>query len=201
MTGWTAERLIQFERRVADAFLAKRIKAPVHLCSDGQAQPLIDIFRDVQPDDWVFSTWRSHFHCLLRGVPEDEVFDAILAGRSMYLQFPKYNVFSSAIVGGILPIALGVAHGIRRTTSAATVWAFVGDMAARTGLFHETKQYAIGNQLPLRFVIEANGLSTDTPTDIAWGRNKWEDDDDPYIRGYEYTRNYPHVGVGSHVTF
>ncbi len=210
----TVESLVAFEERVAEAFRAKKILAPIHLCSSTQAAPMIEAFADFKPGDWAFGTWRSHFMCLLAGVPEQEVFDAILDGRSMFLQFRKYNVFCSAIVGGILPIALGVAAGIDRdiyrhpdwedcplegspNIPHPTVWVFVGDMAARTGLFHEFQQYAAGHRLPVRIVIEDNFRSTNAKTEHVWGTLRGS----PSVTRYEYSRTFPHVGLSERVSF
>jgi TPP-dependent pyruvate/acetoin dehydrogenase alpha subunit len=106
--------LVAFEERVADAFNRGEIRAPIHL-SRGNEEQLIRYFdANFRPGDWVFSTWRSHLHALLAGVPEAEVFDAVMAGKSITLCFPARNFFSSAIVGGHLPLALGVAMGVKR---------------------------------------------------------------------------------------
>jgi len=109
----TKESLIAFEERVKQAFLAKQIRSPVHLSGGNEAQ-LLELFGDVRPTDWVFSTWRSHYHALLHGIPEEWLFNEILAGRSMYLMNREHRFMSSAIVGGMLPIACGVALGIKR---------------------------------------------------------------------------------------
>lgn len=185
----TIDELQAFEREVAAAFEAKRIRAPIHLSGGNEAQ-LIEIFRHVQPTDWVFSTWRSHFHALLHGVPRDLVMREILAGRSMMLHFPEYRFFTSAIVGGILPIACGVA------STGANVWCFVGDMAASIGAFHDAEQYAMGHDLPIHFVVEDNSLSTNTPTREVWGHGRT-----PKTQRYTYTRSFPHTGSGVYVPF
>jgi len=123
----TPADLIAFEREVADRFERGEIRGPIHL-SGGNEQNLIDIFKGVPKDAWVFSTWRSHYHALLHGVPADKVMAQIMEGRSMNLAFPEHRFFTSAIVGGILPIAVGVAAAKQNT-----VWCFVGDMAAMGG--------------------------------------------------------------------
>ena len=189
----TAAELIAFEREVADAFEAKQIRAPVHLAGGNEDQ-LIGIFREIQREDWVFSTWRSHYHALLHGVPRDLVMKEILAGRSMMLHFPEYRFFTSAIVGGILPIACGVA------AAGAKVWCFVGDMTASIGAYHDAEKYAEGHDLPIHFVIEDNGLSTNTPTDRAWLSGGIFNVRMDYRR-YHYQRTYPHVGSGVYVPF
>jgi TPP-dependent pyruvate/acetoin dehydrogenase alpha subunit len=110
---------------------------------------------------------------------------------------------SSAIVGGCLPIAVGVAAGIKRIGEDRKVWCFVGDMAATTGAFHEALQYARGFDLPVTFVIEGNGLSCNSPTTAVWGHDALRGvsyESDHLIR-YEYQRAWPHVGTGKFVTF
>ena len=155
--------LIAFEREVAERFDAGEIHGPVHLNSDTQAEPLIEIFKDIKRTDWVLSTWRAHFHALLHGVPRERVMAEILAGRSMMLHFPEYRFMSSAIVGGMLPIACGLAAGGER------VWCFVGDMCASAGVYADALNYAEGHNLPVRFIVENNGLSTNSPTEETWG--------------------------------
>jgi TPP-dependent pyruvate/acetoin dehydrogenase alpha subunit len=106
--------LIAFEAEVAAAWDAGKIRAPVHL-SGGNERQLIDYFdAHFRPGDWICTTWRSHYHALLGGVPSSEVMAAVLRGRSITLTFPAHRVVSSAIVGGIIPIALGIALGIKR---------------------------------------------------------------------------------------
>jgi pyruvate dehydrogenase E1 component alpha subunit len=194
----TVDSLIAFRERVVKAFLDKHIRSPIHLPSDGQAEPLINIFQDFRPGvDWCFAGWRSMWHALLAGIPEDELFQMILDGRSMYLMDKRRRVFCSSIVGGILPIALGTAMAIKLCKENGRVFVFIGDMTARTGLFHEFEQFVFGHTLPVRVFIEGNGLSTDTPTSEAWGvpRSVWTH------QIYRYQRNLPHVGVGQFVNF
>lgn len=174
--------LIAFEDEVAARFDAGEIHGPVHLCSPGQAEPLIEIFHEVKRTDYVLSTWRGHWHALLHGVPREKVMAEILAGRSMMLHFPEFRFMSSAIMGGMLPIACGLADGGER------VWCFVGDMCASTGAFKDARQYASGHDLDVNFVIEDNDLSTNTPTRRAWGPKPL---DYPATR-YEYKRTTNH---------
>lgn len=192
----TPESLIAFEDRVKLAFLAKQIRAPVHL-SRGNEKQLISIFRDIQPTDFVCSNWRSHYHGLLKGIPEDALFDMICSGRSMYVMSKPHRFLASSIVGGMLPIALGLAMGIKRRGGNERVWVFLGDMTARSGIYHEFVQYAKAHDLPVSTVVEDNGLSTDTPTAAVWG----ESSRFVCTHCYRYERQTPHVGVGSHVDF
>ncbi len=187
-----AEELIAFENEVARRFDAGEISGPVHLCSETQAEPLIEIFEDIKRTDYVLSTWRSHWHALLHGVPRDNVMAEILKGRSMMLHFPEHRFMSSAIMGGMLPIACGLAAGGEK------VWCFVGDMCASTGAFQDAYKYARRNALSVTFVIEDNWLSTNTPTAKAWGDREIypyhsiTTDDSGYSRRYSYSRTTNH---------
>lgn len=195
----TVDDLKEFERLVAFHFEGGLIRGPIHL-SGGNELDLIDIFKHVDPNDYVFSTWRNHYHALLHGIPAHQLMDQIMAGHSMNIMFPERRFFTSSIVGGILPIAVGVASGLKRNRSDRKVWAFIGDMTACTGVFHECQQYAQAQNLPITFVIEENGFSTDTPTLEAWGKSINHRCGGNVIR-YAYERTYPHCGIGKHVNF
>lgn len=189
----TPAELIAFEADIAREFEAGNIHAPVHL-SGGNEQQLIDIFREVKPTDWVCSTWRSHYHALLKGIPPAEVKRQIMAGRSMFISSPEHRFISSAIMGGMLPIACGLAYAGER------VWCFVGDMCASVGVFEDAKRFAGANNLPVTFAVEDNDLSTNTPTRKAWGqvKNVPQDYMEQKIfwrmgeKYYHYARTYPH---------
>ena len=83
--------LIDFETEVKERYEAGEIKAPVHLSSNNEEE-LIKIFKDVKQDDWVFSSWRNHYHALLHGIPRDTLMDLIVRGKSMsvYSDKPKF---------------------------------------------------------------------------------------------------------------
>lgn len=191
----TKRRLIAFEKRVAAAFKAKKVKGPIHLAG-GNEDALLSIFQNISDGEWVFSTYRSHYHALLHGIPEKWLMAEILAGRSMSIHSLGHRFMSSAIVGGMLPIAVGVAAALKRQGVMQMVHCFVGDMAATTGAFHEAVKYAEGHRLPIRFYIEDNGMSCDTPTDETWGAGL---DGTVRVERYDYARIYPHSGIGKYV--
>jgi pyruvate dehydrogenase E1 component alpha subunit len=194
----TPSDLIAFETEIADLFNQGKIRHPVHL-SDGNEAQLIEIFKGIDIErDWICGSWRAHYHCLLKGVPPEELKAAIMAGQSMALCFPEYRIVSSAIVGGILPIALGIAMGIKRDGGSERVLCFLGDMTALSGIFHECSQYASWHDLPIRWIIEDNGVSVCTDTRSAWGITK---NAKPKRSGYAYKSKYPHAGAGVRVEF
>ena len=198
----TPEDLINFETEIADLFNSAKIPSPVHLYF-GNEKEIIEVFRGVKEEDWVMCSWRSHYQCLLKGVPEDRLREEILANRSISLCFPEQRIVSSAIVGGILPIAVGVAMGIKRSGGKNKVHCFMGDMTSETGIAHECIKYATNHDLPIRFIIEDNGKSVCTETLSTWKQNKltYEDSKNPIVVYYKYQTKYPHAGAGERVQF
>ncbi len=195
--------LIAFEEDIAAEFNAAKIRAPVHLYH-GNEQAIIGVFQRVRPQDWVLCSWRSHYQCLLKGVPPSEVKAGIMAGRSISLCFPEHRIFSSAIVGGVVPVAVGIALGIKRSSEDARVFCFMGEMTAETGIAHESVKYCRNHNLPVTWIIEDNGKSVCTDTKAAWGLTShwWEAEgtsDD--VLHYRYETKYPHAGAGERVQF
>ena len=196
------EKLIKFEEDIANLFNSAKIKAPVHL-HHGNEDHLIKIFKKINSEDWIFCSWRSHYQCLLKGVPEDEIKEEILSGKSISLCFPKYNVYSSAIAGGSIPIAVGTAMSLQRNKSKAKVFCFMGDMTSETGIAHECIKYSRNFKLPIHFVIEDNEKSVCTDTRKAWNQKKltYQGRSDKFITYYHYKLKYPHAGAGKRVQF
>ena len=198
----TAAQLIDFENRVAESFNAGKIRAPVHLYAGNESE-MIAVFKDVRPDDWVFCSWRSHYQCLLKGVPEDTLMAEIAAGHSISLCFPEQRIYSSAIVGGVLPIAVGTAMAIQRAGGREMVHCFMGEMTAESGIAHECLKYSRNFKLPIRFIVEDNGKSVCTDTREAWNQPtlSFEGKCDEHVHYYRYTTHYPHAGAGQRVQF
>ena len=196
------EQLIAFEDDIAALFNAGKIRAPVHLYS-GNEEQIIASFRPIRAQDWVFCSWRSHYQCLLKGVPPEEVKSEILAGHSISLCFPKQRIYSSAIVGGVLPIAVGTAMTLQRSGEDAKVYCFMGEMTAETGIAHECIKYSRNHKLPIHFIVEDNEKSVCTDTREAWNQPhlSFEDVQDEYISYYRYSTKYPHAGAGMRVQF
>jgi TPP-dependent pyruvate/acetoin dehydrogenase alpha subunit len=194
---WDKPGLIQFERKMADHWESGRVRGPIHL-SGGNEDELIEIFKYIKKTDWVFSTWRSHYHALLKGVPSEWVEQEILEGRSITLVNKEEKFYASAIVGAIIPIAVGVAMANKREGNNETVWCFIGDMAFETGGFMENYKYSKNFNLPIKFVVEDNGVSTNTPTVETW-KVKSEVPSD--VIWYDYKKEWPHYGTGKWVIF
>ena len=202
ITNLKPSDLISFEDKVAGLFNEGKRRAPIHLYSNNEKE-IIDVFKDIKKEDWVFCSWRSHYQCLLKGVPPDEIKKEILEGRSISLCFPEYKIYSSAIVGGVLSIAVGTAMAEKHKKGDSMVYCFMGDMTSETGIAHECIKYSSNHQLPIHFIIEDNSKSVCTDTRETWNCNtlSYERKSDPMITYYRYETKYPHAGAGIRVQF
>ncbi len=197
------EDLISFEKEIADIFATGVIRGPVHLRS-GREDQLIEIFKDIGPDDYVLGHWDSHELALLKGVPREDVKKMILDGRSISLCFPEYKVLCSGIVGSLMGVAAGIAWSLKRQQQKGRVYLFCGEMSAETGIFHEAVKYALNYDLPVKYVVCDNGVSVMTNTREVWGCP------DPWFKGtkyeqkiiyFQYVNGYPHSGLGKLIKF
>lgn len=196
-TGYTKQDMIDFEELIVKHWEDAKIRGPVHL-SNGNEDQLLEIFKRIKPTDWVFSTWRSHYHAMLKGISLGWLEDQILQGKSITICNMEEKFYSSAIVTATLPIALGVAQGIKKAGTDEKVWCFIGDMCFETGIFYEVHKYARNFDLPLYFVVEDNGISTYTPTEATWNVKREIPSD---VVHYTYKSRFPHYGSGKWVAF
>lgn len=199
----TKDELIAFEEDIATCFNNKMIKAPIHLYNGNEDQ-MIEIFKHINEDDWVLCSWRSHYQCLLKGVPKERLKQDIIAGRSISLCYKDYNILSSGIVTGILPIAVGIALDVKRRNETNKVFCFMGDMTSESGVAHECIKYCINKKLPIHFIIEDNEKSVCTVTKETWGLNRltYEGSLNNYVTYYKYdSSKYPHAGSGIRIQF
>lgn len=205
------EDLIEFETEIGDLFNSGKIRAPIHLYY-GNEDYMIEIFKEIDKmNDWVCCTWRNHYQGLLKGVPKEIMRQQILDGKSMVMNMPEYKFICSSIVGGIPPVATGIALALKLKNKKGHVWCWVGDMSAETGSFHESYKYSLNNELPITFIVEDNGKSVCTPTSSVWKRETPYYLETKYSGGihrqknllyyqYENTK-YPHAGAGKRVQF
>ncbi len=211
--------LIAFEEEIAEIYKTGVIKGPIHL-RDGNEDALISIFKNIKPEDYKFATWANHLEALLSGVPREKVKARILEGRSMAMNFSEHRFYTSAIVGGICPIALGTAWAIKRRKGTEKVHIFIGDMTLHCGITHECIKYGIYNDLPIKWYVADNRKSVDTPTRDAWNQDNGRGDyltdeltefynklsahynaNYDLIKHYWYTSKWPHSGTGVFLAF
>lgn len=204
-TQLTKEDLVTFEQEIAHIFATGVIRAPVHLRA-GREDQLIEIFREenIGDDDYVFGFWDAHELALLKGVPREQVKQAILDGKSISLCFPEYKVLCSGIVGSLMGTATGVAWALKNQGKSGRAFLFCGEMSSETGIFFEAVKYAYNFDLPVKFIVCDNGLSVMTKTREVWGS------EDPWFKAtkyeskiiyFQYVNGYPHSGLGKLIKF
>jgi pyruvate dehydrogenase E1 component alpha subunit len=200
-TDHSRESLIAFEQRIVAAFAAGELPFLVHL-SGGNEDHLLEIFREVGSEDWVFSSHRNHYHALLKGIPADHLEQLIREGRSMFVYSREHRFVTSAILAGVCGMACGVALALKQSGSKSRVWCFAGDAAEDNGHFYEAVRFATAWELPIQFIIEDNSRQVDTTYNERWHtdeRFSWRlamPFSKCRVYRYRYTANFPHGGAG-----
>lgn len=190
----TAADLIAFETRILALYDAGELPFLLHLAGGNEDQ-LIEIFKRVQPGDWVFASHRCHYHALLAGIPPEEVEAKIRDGKSMFIYDASRNFCCSAILGGTCGIAVGVAVALKAEESPNRVWCFIGDGGEENGHLYEAALYAEGHGLPVTFIVEDNGRQVDTTKAERRGGHVYGlENIFPCVRRYHYVSTYPHAG-------
>ena len=106
-TEWSPDGLRAFVDKMAKYHDAGKLPFALHL-PGGNEEQLIDIFSNINEEDYVFSTHRNWYHALLHGLEPEYVEETILDGRSMFMFHRLKNFYTSAIIGGPVAIAVGV---------------------------------------------------------------------------------------------
>jgi len=165
-------RIRRFEERIVMLYPEQEMKTPVHLCLGQEAVP-VGVCSHLDREDYIFSTHRSHGHCIAKGMSLRAI-AAELYGResgccrgrggSMHLTDPEQGIpGSTAIVGGSVPLAVGAALSARMQKNGRIAVAFFGDGAAEEGSFHESLNFAALHSLPVIFACENNLYATNSP--------------------------------------
>lgn len=201
ITQHTRESLIAFEESVKIAWEQGELPSLVHLCSGNEGQ-LLDIFKDIRPQDWLFCSHRAHWHCLLKGMSEERLMENIRNDSSMFNFDRELRIYQSAILGGCCGIAVGVAKAIQEAGKDEWVHCFVGDGGAENGALFSAAVYVTGHRLPCTFHLEDNNRQVDTTKVDRRGygfgpKNEgYEPVWPPCVRRYEYVSEFPHAGSG-----
>lgn len=203
--------LQDFEEEIAEIYETGVIHGPIHLRGGNESQ-LIDIFKDINYNDIVFSTWSNHLPALLHQIPKEKIKERILSGHSMAMNFPP-RFYTSSIVGGICSIATGTAWAIKNKKEDKKIIVLIGDMTAFTGITNECIRYSINWDLPVLWIVEDNNLSVNTPTDIIWNEStinlyfNWKEKIEKRnckfckIKFYSYKNKWPHSATGEFISF
>lgn len=155
----------RFEERCAQLYQQSHIHGFLHLYN-GQEAVAVGVMDTLHPADGVVATYREHGHALMKGVPTAaamaEMFgriDGCSGGRggSMHLFDAEHRFYGgNAIVGGGLPLAVGLALADKMLEREVVTVCFFGEGAAAEGEFHESLNLAALWQLPVLFCCENN---------------------------------------------
>jgi len=169
----TMVKIRNFEEKVSELLISsKEIITPCHLYI-GEEAVATGVCSNLGKDDYVFSTHRSHGHFIAKGGNLKALMAELYCkktgcskgkGGSMHVASAEIGLpGSSAIVGGITPIASGVALAFSMQKKDTVSVAFFGDGAAHEGVFYESLNFASLKKLPVLFVCENNLYCTHLP--------------------------------------
>jgi pyruvate dehydrogenase E1 component alpha subunit len=160
----------RFEERLIKLYDDGILLGHFHVCT-GQEGTAIGVLAHTGPDDVVYTTHRSHGHMLVRGADPEVLFAEILGratgccgGRAgtLHLSMPELGVpWTSGLVGGNVPQAVGAAYALRRLRPGAIAVCFFGDGSFEEGAVFEAINSAAVLRVPILLVCENNGLPAD----------------------------------------
>ena len=161
----------RFEEKAAELYTIGTIHGFLHLYI-GEEAVAVGAMRALTPDDNVVATYREHGQALVRGVPAGAVMAEMYGkangcsrgrGGSMHLFDVSRRFYGGhAIVGGGLPVAVGLALADRMQARAAVTACFFGDGAVAEGAFSESLNLAALWKLPVIFICENNRYAMGT---------------------------------------
>lgn len=158
-------RIRAFEERCAELYTQQKIRGFLHLYT-GEEANAVGIMEALSPQDSVVATYREHGHALARGIAMGPLMAEMYGkangtslgrGGSMHV-FDRTTHFcgGNAIVGGGLPLAVGLALAEKMQKRPGVVVCLFGEGAVAEGEFHESLNLAAVWKLPVLFVCENN---------------------------------------------
>ncbi|HXP02582.1 MAG TPA: pyruvate dehydrogenase (acetyl-transferring) E1 component subunit alpha [Stellaceae bacterium] len=158
-------RIRHFESKCVELYQAQKILGFLHLY-DGEEAVSVGVMEALRPEDAIVATYREHGQAIARGIAMDVLMAEMLGkqegccrgrGGSMHIFDRKTRFYGgNAIVGGGLPLSVGVALGDKMQGRPAVTACFFGDGAVDEGEFHESMNLAAVWRLPVLFVCENN---------------------------------------------
>jgi pyruvate dehydrogenase E1 component alpha subunit len=158
-------RIRAMEEKCAELYTEEKIRGFLHLYI-GEEAVAVGVMQALTAEDAIVATYREHGHALLCGVSMRSIMAEMYGkkegcsrgrGGSMHLFSAEHRFFGgNAIVGGGLPLAVGLALADRMRNRARVTACFFGDGAVAEGEFHESLNLAALWQLPVLFLCENN---------------------------------------------
>jgi pyruvate dehydrogenase E1 component alpha subunit len=166
------KRIRHVELEIARHYPEGKMRCPTHL-SVGQEAPAAAVGAALRRNDMAVSGHRAHAHYLAKGGNLDamiaEIYGKVTGcargkGGSMHLIDEAMGFMgSTAIVGGTIPVGVGLAYGMMIAKTDQISCIFLGDGAIETGVFYESLNFAVLKKLPVLFLCENNLYSVYTP--------------------------------------
>lgn len=167
-------RVRRFEEKCAELYSAQRIRGFLHLYV-GEEAVAVGVMQALQPDDGIVATYREHGHALVRGISMNAVMAEMFGklsgtsrgrGGSMHIFDAATRFYGgNAIVGGGLPLAVGLALADKMQGRDRVTACFFGEGAVAEGAFHESMNLAALWDLPVLFCCENNRYAMGTALD------------------------------------
>lgn len=165
----------QAEEKIVEVYAKEQMmRTPTHL-SIGQEAVAAGLSLALRPDDQVFTGHRCHAAYLAKG-GDFKGFFAELCGRatgisqgragSAHLTDPSVHVYSSPILGAMIPVAVGAAMSFKMDNKDNVAVAIFGDATIEEGVFPESVNFALAKKLPVLFLCENNLYSTHSPLSV-----------------------------------
>ncbi len=166
----------RFEERASEEYMAGRIGGFLHLAI-GEEAAVVGTVSALRPDDPLTSTYREHGQALARGSDPRRIMAELLGratglcggrGGSMHLMDRERSFYGGyGIVGGAVPLALGLAWAARYRGGDQVAVTMFGEGAANQGVVSECFNMAGLWDLPIVFLILNNQYGMGTPVERA----------------------------------
>lgn len=161
----------KFEEKAGQLYGQQKIKGFCHLYN-GQEACIAGAITALQSGDKYITAYRDHAHPIALGTDPKYIMAELFGkktgickgkGGSMHMFDRAKNFFGGhGIVGGQIPLGVGIAFAEKYKKTANLCITFLGDGAVRQGAFHEALNLAMLYKLPIIFVIENNGYAMGT---------------------------------------
>ena len=162
----------RFEEKAAEMYMRGKIGGFLHLYI-GEEAIAVGVMSVLRPDDYIVSHYREHGHALARGIEPNRVMAELFGkatgtskgkGGSMHLFDASRGFLGGyAIVGAMMPIAVGLGLASKQQSNDRVTVCFFGDGAVNQGEFHESLNMAALWNLPVIFFCENNGYGMGSP--------------------------------------
>ncbi len=161
-----------FEEQAEKSYMEGKIHGTMHL-SIGQEASAVGSISTLEPTDYIIGHHRGHGLCIAKGADLNLMMAEFYGketgycrgrGGSMHIADQAGgNLGANGVVGGGIPMAVGIGIGLKMQGQNRVLLAFFGDGAASTGAFHESMTLAVLFQVPVVFICENNQYAMSFP--------------------------------------